>query len=548
MKKSLILIAILSIASFAGAVPFDTGATGGTVAVPGDYASLKLAADAFNALAGGINADWTLEITGDLTEPDNVAFGNATNGFTLTIKPQSGKSPTVTFTSISAAGVYTHLALGVKQVTADPVETDCFETTNGYIIDGNNGDTPGTRNLTLTNTAGSITGRIITIFGKTNGVIIRNANIIQADTAGTTWCIRWGGGSVGTLTNIAADGGLIENCYLSCNLNVTGAAINTSPGAITPELAAGSVFNNLEILNNEIVSAQRGIFLDSVGNATIRGNKITLSGRPGYTSSAIFHWDANNYNGYTIDIENNIIDITDPNGTTNGTRAIFIDTITDIDNSGTVNINNNIFKNFTFSATASGDVEYLAMVLNRPRVTYNIEHNSVNMPLSGIVTGVTAGKVAAVSIGSSALVSPVNLSNNLIRMAQTGAGAAVINSQGGVLTAAGNNLVSPGSAPIGIVGATSYADFAAWQGAGYDTAATKGQSVDPASTSPAWDSDLKFMKTGVPAPMIGVASSTILTDIDGEARPATGATPGADEPNVFIPTPLSAQPVWSIYE
>ncbi len=553
MKKLLLVILLVSLFNFASAIPFDTGTTGGTASVPGDYASLKAAADAFNALAGGINANWTIEITDDLTEPDNVAFGNLTNGKTLTIKPAATKSPTITFSATTAAGIYGHLVFGVNQVTGDPVEAEYFETVNGYVIDGNNGGIPGERNLTLTNTASSAAGRIITIFGKTDGVIIKNCIIIQADTSGTSWCIRWAGGSLGTKTNIAADGGTVENCELTANLNPAGVAISFSPGASTPELAAGYAFNNLHFLNNDINAGQRSIFCDSVANVTIIGNKITLSGRDGYTAAGLFHWDANDYNPYTVDIEDNVIDITTPNTAVgNGTYGILVDTVTDLTNNGTVNIYNNILKNFAFTTTTPIDQFYVGIYLARPQVTYNLEHNSINMPSSSMVTGATAGKCSAIRVGSTVLTSPVSLLDNLVRLEQTGAGVYVVYAPSGALTAAGDDLVSAGGANLGYVGSTTYADFAAWQLAGYDTTASGGQSVDPLSTTPSWDSDLKFNTTGLPSPMIGVASSTVLTDIDGEARPATGATPGADEPHVPTPTPtpvpLSCNSGWGLYE
>lgn len=549
MKNFILILLLVGLLNFSFAATFDTGSTDGTVSVPGDYASLKLAADAFNALSGGINANWTIEITDDLTEPDNVAFGNLTNGKTLTIKPAATKSPTITFTAATAAGIYGHLVFGVNQVTGDPVEADYFETTDGYVIDGNNGGTSGERNMTLTNTASSVAGRIVTIFGKNDGVIIKNLILIQADTGGTSWCARWGGGSLGTKTNIAADGGTIENCQMTANANPAGVAVSFSPGANTPELAAGYAFNNIQILNNDIDAGQRGIFLNSVGNVTIRGNKITLSGRTGYTTAGIFHWDANDYANYTITIENNVLDITTPNtSATNGTYGILIDSVTDATNSGIVNIQNNILKNFAFTSASPIDQYYRGIVITRRGVTYTLEHNSINMPNSDQVTGASAGKVEAISISSAAGTSTVDLKNNLIRMAQTGANAVVVNAAGGVLTAAGDNLVSAGGATMGIVGVTTYTDFAAWQTGGYDTTGTGGQSVDPTTTTPSWDSDLKFAKTGLPSPMGGVASSSVLTDIDDESRPATGATPGADEPHVYIPPVLSCNPSWGVYE
>lgn len=552
MKKLLMVLLLVSMMSFVYAVPFDSGSTGGTVSIPGDYASLKLAADAFNALATGIQANWTISITADLTEAENVAFGNLTNGFTVTIKPAASVSPKITFSATTAAGIYGHLVFGVKQITADPVEADYFETVNGYVIDGNNGGTPGERNLTIESNAGSTTGRIITIFGKTDGVIIKNTIINQVDTSGTSWCVRWAGGSMGTKMNVAANGGRIENCQMIANVNPAGVAVSFSPVANGTELAAGSAFNNMEFINNDIQAGQRGIFLDSVANCTIKGNKITLIGRTGYQTIPIYHWDANDYANYTITIEDNILDITTPNATAGqGSWGILIDSNTDLTNTGIVNINNNIIKNFAFTATSALDQIYRGFVLNRARVTYNVEHNTINMPSAAMVTGGTAGYVNAFYCAAGATAT-INLKNNLVRFGQAGTNP-IVWVTAGAIVAEGNNMVSAGGAPFGSIVGTPYADFAAWQAAGYDTAATKGQSVDPTTTVPAWNADCKFDFYGVPSPMVGVASSTILTDIDGDVRPAAGATPGADEPKIGTPPtptpiPLSAKNMWRIYE
>jgi hypothetical protein len=90
---------------------------------------------------------------------------------------------------------------------------------------------------------------------------------------------------------------------------------------------------------------------------------------------------------------------------------------------------------------------------------------------------------------------------------------------------------------------TNITAFADWQALGFDTPGTGGQSTDPFFTLPNWNSELRF--AGRPIQGIsGVASSTVLTDIDGNARPATDAIPGAQEPG-----PLAARATgWESYE
>jgi hypothetical protein len=79
----------------------------------------------------------------------------------------------------------------------------------------------------------------------------------------------------------------------------------------------------------------------------------------------------------------------------------------------------------------------------------------------------------------------------------------------------------------GRIGATDFANIGDWTT--ISTIDTTSQSVDPATTSPAWDSDLLF--PGTPAGVANVAASTTLVDVLGNARPATGALPGAQQPS-----------------
>ncbi|MGI8907168.1 MAG: hypothetical protein ACR2IE_11835 [Candidatus Sumerlaeaceae bacterium] len=92
----------------------------------------------------------------------------------------------------------------------------------------------------------------------------------------------------------------------------------------------------------------------------------------------------------------------------------------------------------------------------------------------------------------------------------------------------GNDLVKAGSTAVfAQAGTAPYADQAALSGAGYNVG---GQSVDPAST-PAWDATLHFASKPVGG-LTTVAASAPLFDVHDNARPATGALPGADEPPV----------------
>src|SRR5690554_6358483 len=102
-KTQLLVASCLVAATGAVAIPFDTTTANGTATVGtgGDYATLKAAADAFNALpAPFLQGNWKLEVLSDLSEAENSAFGNTIpDGSSLTLKPAAETSATITYTA-----------------------------------------------------------------------------------------------------------------------------------------------------------------------------------------------------------------------------------------------------------------------------------------------------------------------------------------------------------------------------------------------------------------------------------------------------------------
>jgi hypothetical protein len=207
---------------------------------------------------------------------------------------------------------------------------------------------------------------------------------------------------------------------------------------------------------------------------------------------------------------------------------------------GTFNITNNVVVVSNFNAAAQ-DGPIRGISIGSAASFYNIEHNSIDI-FSTTTQGLanrngTIGTVVAFTGNGGA-----SIRNNILRADVTGTSSAVVNAVGGPITASGNDVYKTAATPlIGTIGGPTYADLASWQAAGYDSVASGGQSVDPKGTSPAWDANLHFPTK----PVVGlgvVAASTTLVDVDGDARPATGAYPGADQPTVN-----TAVGEWSIY-
>jgi len=565
----LIMFFVLSYVVFA--TPFDNSTGVAAVAIldgtgAGDYTTLAAASTAFNTVVGGINRAWTLQVNnGTYTEPTNSYFGN-TFGIdgSLTIKPASGATPILNFTYIGAApaGVIGHVVIGVTNGNA-PDTSNCFSSNSKYIIDGSN--TPGgiTRNMTWI--AGSPTtalatpmNYVVTVFGNNDNVIVKNMDIEIYDTSGAHAPIRWASGNVATLGgDILPDGGLLQNCKLVASYTGTGthaSGYGFATSVAIGTLTAGAVAGDLVIEKNEMYCKQRGIFLNAYGNITIRNNSIIMGGgtSTGYSYQGIFHFTANGNSGFVQNIYNNKINMTVPPViATYSACGILCDsgvgTPPAPDMDGTYNIYNNTLESITFNPaySAATDAGTYAISVNSVISDYIVEHNSFNIPSDAYLTGTTLGRIAGIRIPLAMTSGSVICGNNIIRMAQattTPANVAVVFSANSLgLTFVGNDLVPTGGGGFGNIAGTPYLNLASWQAAGYDSVVSGGQSVDPTTTSPSWDSALHFL--GYPVTGLGtVASSTILTDIDGDVRPATGAVPGADEPQV-----VTSAKTWSLY-
>jgi hypothetical protein len=567
LRTGLIAASVLTAALSAHAIPFDNTSGGpavATVGTGGDYATFAQANNAFNAVVGGINRPWTLEVLDDLVEPNFTGLANTFgSGGSLTIKPAANANPKITFnTTATQAGTafFGHFIIGslafdvVNGPNTAVSTTNTIASSGKYIIDGANTTTGTTRNLTFvygeTTASASAANNIIRIVGDTDGVVIKNTNFVFNDTAGSHAAIGLGGGLVGGNPAIP-DGTVIENNSFIIGQGATTGAnafgIQTTIGA-SGTVPAGTAIQGITIRNNDITTKQRGMFLQGVGNATVERNRITLANTNNATANnCIFHFNSNGTAGYTQVYDSNVINAESAISTAgaNGAFAILVDSGT-AGIGGNYIITNNVIKGNFLTNPTPVDAIARGISFGQAASTYLIEHNSVSIPASS-ASGVTSARVAGI-IAPSALTGSGSavVRNNIVRMGDPdGLSAALsINATTTGLTFEGNLLSATGGR-IGRVTATStnYATLADWQTLGYDAPASGSQSVDPFSTGPAWDVNLKF--AGRPISGIsGVTSSTITLDIDGEARPSTDAIPGADEPG-----PLQAGASnWKSYE
>jgi len=557
MKRVLLIAGALAIAgaSEVAAIPFDstTGtAVVATVGTGGDYADLAAACTGFNSVVGGINRPWTLSILNDLTEANLVSMANTfgANG-SLTIKPAATAKITFTYAGAAPGGFFGHWIIGSNSIAAVPASDADIPDTNGkYIIDGSIAVGGSTRDLTLaggeSTALASPVNRLLRVVGRTDGMVIKNTNFIFNDTSGSSPCIGVGAGVVGA-TPFSPDNLLIDNCSFVAG-KITGSTnsgfgVDTSV-ASNGTLPSGTAIDGLTIQNCDFDVRQRGIFMNGVGDATITGNNITLTGNTptGLTTAGIFHFNSNNDLAFTQTYDGNVITIESAIATAGGNGAVGI--LCDsgsVGAVGTFNIRNNVIKGLNLTNATAIDCLARGIAASSVTSNYSIEHNSINA-LASTADGTTAGRVGGIVAPLAMTTGSIALRNNIVAQAETdNAAAAVYLAATTNVTSVGNNLFASVGGQVGRVGATDYNTLLDWQGAGFDTTGGS-QSVDPAATTPAWDSTLHFAQE--PITGLGfVASSTVLTDIDGDARPATNAVPGADQPPF-----VSAVSDWTVLE
>jgi hypothetical protein len=447
-------------------------------------------------------------------------------------------------------GVYGHLVIGVNTGAALATSANTFASNGNYVIDGSNTVGGTTRDLTLEMIGASVSNRIVRVFGDNDGVVIKNLKINFQDTAGSYATLAYSAGNVSGLGDICPDNGVVQNCYLRASgTGVSGFGVET--GVAQGTVTVGTTIQNLQVLNNEIRGRQRGFFLNGLGNFTIKGNSVTVgeSTNPpsgGYSSYVFWHYVNNGATGCVGTIDGNVVEPCYHGGGTGGYGI----TISAPVESGTIaaqtyNIQNNIVKSPVIVSAVTTDTICRGFSANIQAHTYNIRHNSLNFDAQVGISGTTAGRVAAVT-ATQPFTAPagIDVRNNIFRVAEIDGLSRIVHATGGAtgVSFAGNNMAAVGAiSAIGVVGTTPYATMNDWQTAGYDTVATGGQSVNPTTTTPPWDANLKFPNK----PIVGmgtVASSLVLTDIDGDARPATGAVPGADEPPA-----LAGVGEWNLY-
>ena len=486
-----------------------------------DFLSLKTACNAVNYST--ISGDITFYFTSDLTESSNVGLGKDPGSYTVTFKPYSGLTPTITFTQTAdntgASGAW---VIGVPDLTVTTATNYGLVTTNNIIIDGSNTTESATRDLTIQTLSG-ISGSTypIRIFGDANNITIKNCNVTANNS--TSYAVLLTNRNFSSV-NYVPDNVTIENCAITNTVGNTGQGLAISNSGSPTAFPTGIVFKD-----NLINARTRGIFLNYAGDTDIYGNEIHVNQTStGYLSYGIWAYILGA--GSNVNIYNNkILELKSANANSGsyGINGIYINS------NGNYNVYNNFITGFewTGTTTINGIWYGIGVATSSASISANIYHNTV--VCNDMFTTGTAGTlnyaafyVNVYGTGETRIVNAknnifINLENDFVNYAYIWS-----NTSGVTLTSEYNDLYvgDATNGKIGKFGATDCATLALWQSTAGKDLSSVSQAVNFVSAT-----DLHLSGASVGDGNLASAFVGITTDLDGDTRNAYWPYMGADE-------------------
>jgi hypothetical protein len=508
------------IAVFAGNVvgqlsgPYDVGSGG-------DYADLPTAITALNSsgVSGHVQfllTDASYTLTSALVI--NVSTSAPTSSATVTIKPATGVSPTITG---SLGSTFLVQIIGTNYVT----------------IDGSNSG-GSSRDLTISNTSGS--DPFVVRIGSSNptpitNVTLKNCTIVNGSAVAANVAVL-----VSSATGGPTDGGYFSDITIQNN------EISNTSNALIVNGRNPATGSNVNVFSNTIGGSAgeiqaSGIKLLGVDGGTISGNSVSNFVETGGLIHTAIWLDLATRN--VLVNANRIYDV-HSSGTYTG---MGISVVTNETNCGNVVRNNMIYDIQGPGADISGGP---TAVIANPIGIYagpplgqssgsqsgvGVYYNTVYLSGSAL-SGSGRSVGIAFDVGSSGTVK-----NNIIVNKLGGGGGALgmfASTSSGQFDAINHNdyYCASGSANnVGRIGGTDYASLGDFQTATSDDANSVSKDVQFVSGS-----DLRLAGTSVgDAALTGTPIPGITTDFEGDTRDATNPYMGLDEASIPLPITLA---------
>ncbi len=517
------LVLLFTVLLIASASVNAQALTGDKIIGPsGDYTSLAAAITAINT--NGVSGTLTLLIDSDLTESGSseITTITLTGSNFLVIKPNVGKTPTVTFTAV---------AITPSTVANSGLAISGTVTNVGNItIDGSNTIGGTTRDMTFALNDATNGRYVISLNGETDNITFKNLKIVAAAIKPTT---ASGSRTYGIKSFSSAAGAADNLTITNCEIGSATAAFYYS--IYKPDGGSTPYGSNLLISNNVLFAQHKGLSVwGSDGTSNINDNEITVVGNltDTYVQNSVNGIYAESWLG-TLNIYNNkVVSLKAKAITQTALKALYGIIVYNAGSPAgqTANVYNNFISNFTYEGDATTEAsEVIGIAVDAADLTVNVYYNTIYM--SNITTHPVYGIRVYDDVGQTA-----HIMNNIVvnTVDQDNAYAIYADpiANNCLQTSDYNDFfVSSANASVGYYNGTKYKTLTDW-----GTATSKDGnsiSINPADpfggagqltslTDLHWVSKPDAMFSGTP--IVGFT-----TDIDGDTRSVTNPYMGADE-------------------
>jgi len=520
MRKFTFLMVALVVSTLAMAQMSGTYKVGTAEATP-NFTSLSAAVTALNANV--FSADVVLEISSDITEAANIGLGVNTYGYKITIKPQTGITPTITFTQTATQSIDGNFVIGSPTVSSTNLVA-----TNNVTIDGSNKVNGTTKDMTF---LGSVTPSAVSnfrIFGNNDFVTIKNCTITNKSTSGSSTAPVNVTNFISGTSNLAPDNFTLDNNTLSSVAGNGGIGVLLSNSG-TPGVGMTGV-----TVSNNIISHRgtRAIMCNYVNDANIFGNQISADIQQASSACAGIFLTTGFANAGIFNVYNNKFSSIKTLNNTAGVSNGYICIDNQLGTLKVVNIYNNYITGFTPTASVSNTKLYGIRQIGAS--TTNVFNNTIVIPEmtdmttfgSSFITGIVFGTAVTPELAPSGT---MNVQNNIILSNETGMKTIGIRRAGTTGTfSSDHNVIYRANTTAGFCGffnTSDASDLLAWQTASSNDANSKSVAVSFASAT-----DLSLVGNSIQNDNLKVPGlTTVLTDIFGTVRNTTYTYAGAHE-------------------
>jgi len=487
----------------------------------GDYTSLAAAGQDFSQWPGGAAGDYTFYVASDTNESTQAAFGNATNGYTISIRPLGGLR-TVQFTGhLPNLGQEGHLLIGasISEQTLAIVKTD------GFLIDG---QLPGLdQALTFQNietmpaNSSTASNPVINVVGDSDWMRIKNCTVKNkaANWLGTIG-IMFTGTLDGAGEGVAPDFGLIGNCAIeTLGLLGTGIVGNSKNTEATQR--------DLHVLGCSILASTRGIGFNSSSSGAVEDCRIAVRSSQSNNLTGIQFAKSGDNSPVNFRIRRNSISLVSEQVTPG---SIYIGLLLGLTQQYHVSsylevANNMITLSFPGTSYNMNSIRGISAspVFGRSRILYN----SIWIQKPPETTVFFQNAMAIGTLSSVALKPKYEIFNNIIRNDIPGVPMLSL-SDYYTLQSDGNVWSAPGPGPLVKRSSTEYATLSEWQSArGQDTQTVIYNPVNDWVTTS--DLHLRSRIDAIPPAIADARTADRLFDFDLQSRHLFEPQRGADE-------------------